>query len=98
MIMKTIAIALLLALTSCRDWRVQYEPANDAERSAAAEHVQKVMQYFPKSAGGDDQDYDDALRAAHREAAHLFCTPILCERDFSGMETGNRKPMPKHTP
>lgn len=91
-------ILLSFLFTSCgiieNEWRVYHEPANDAERAAASEHVQKVMQYFPKSAGGNDQDYDDALRVAHDEARHLFCTPVLVEIQSNGHPTGNRKPLP----
>lgn len=60
-------------------WTERRVPTTDAERQAVAEHVERILASTPKSLGGHDQDWDDAIAEAHRQARASLCRPTLWE-------------------
>lgn len=60
-------------------WRLRQVPTTDTERKAVAEHVEKIMAATPRSLGGNDQDWDDAIAAAQKSALETLCRPSLWE-------------------
>jgi hypothetical protein len=81
-------IGALLALSGCKGdtcWMLQREPTTDAERAAVAAHVEKLLAATPQSLAGDDQDWDDAIHAAHRQARESLCRPTLWQFENDGI-------------
>ena len=68
-----------------REWILRHEPTTDAERKAITEHVEKILSATPKTLSGHDQDWDDAILAAHREAENTLCRPTMWEYINGGM-------------
>lgn len=86
-----ITIASLL-LSGCNDkyWRLKYTPTTGDERKAVCEHAEKILAVTPRELAGHDQDWDDAIQAAHLTAREAICRPTLWE--FDGyLETGRWK-------
>ncbi len=82
-----VMLPALLFLTACSDtydWHLRRQPMTPEESVAAAQHVQAVLGNVPESLSGFDQDWDDAIAAAHREAKELFCRPTLWEWRSAG--------------
>jgi hypothetical protein len=79
------ALALCILAAVCvgcgASWTERREPTTDAERKAVAEHVQKILAVTPSTLGGHDQDWDDAIAEAHRQARATLCRPTLWEWD-----------------
>jgi len=71
-------------------WYLERNPVTDQERVQIAAHVQKVLAATPATLAGNDQDWDHAINAAHRQAAELFCRPRLWEY-VEGRKTGRSK-------
>ena len=97
--MKTILfLCLALAFAGCGPertwWVVDYVPMTEAERKAVADEQSRILSGTPHVLSGHDQDWDDAIKAAHEAAIHSCCEPRLFEvREYS-VKTGNWKPMP----
>lgn len=90
---KQAIIGLLASVIMCGcgvyepQWVLRHEPTTDAERKAVAEHVERILAATPKTLSGNDQDWDDAIRAAHANAKETLCRPTLWEwvpREFTG--------------
>jgi hypothetical protein len=82
--MKTLLIALLaFALVGCEDevsWHERTVPTTQAEHDAIAKHVETILSTnLPKELSGDDQDLEDVIEAAHREARNSLCRPTMWE-------------------
>ena len=77
----------LIAAAGCGEpqsrWYERHEPTTDAEREAVARHVEAMLSATPKVLSGHDQDWDDAIVAAHREAKETLCRPTLWERRYN---------------
>lgn len=69
--MKTIILLLAaLALSGCAKtiWIERREPTTEAERKAVAEQAALLLASTPRHISGDDQDWDDAIAEAYRQA------------------------------
>lgn len=84
-ILILIASSALLVGCGHREWILKHEPTTDAERKAVAEHVEKILSATPKTLSGHDQDWDDAIAMAHRQAVEYLCRPTLWEYFNGGM-------------
>lgn len=89
-ILVVIASALLVGCSreSRTEWILKQEPTTDAERKAVAEHVERILSATPKTLSGHDQDWDDAIEMAHRQAAKYLCKPTLWEWVNAGYGSG----------
>lgn len=83
--MKPIFLILIaMLLSGCgRSWVQRKEPTTAEERSAVSEQVAKIMAATPKALAGHDQDWDDAIEAAHRVACIELCRPTFWEWDIA---------------
>jgi len=79
--MKAILPLLAILLVGCErtTWVERHDPTTDVERKAVAEHAERILSATPKSLNGHDQDWDDAIAQAHRDAARYLCRPTLWE-------------------
>lgn len=93
--------ASLLLFAGCDDdkrwYAVRYVPTTEAERKAVAEQVAKIMSATPRSLSGNDQDWDDAIKAATHSAMTSLCRPTLWEYAKYGRETGNWRYLSENT-
>lgn len=84
--MKTSVITLLLAavllFAGCSNkirWIEERELVNDSARQAAAQHAEKILGATPTTLSGHDQDWDDAIAEAEKQARNLFARRMLRE-------------------
>ena len=88
--MKILILPIALLLCGCEpDWILRNEPTTDAERKAVVEHVERIIGATPKTLSGHDQDWDDAIAEAHRQARKSLCRPTMWE--YSQHYTGRWK-------
>lgn len=67
-------------LTGCEPrWIERYEPTTQAERVAVLAHAEKILAATPHTLSGHDQDWDDAITEAHRQARRVVCVPTYWE-------------------
>jgi hypothetical protein len=97
---KFIFVLVVLLCSGCgRQWVEHREPMNDDERTKIAAYVEKVMESTPKSLAGHDQDWDDAIKAAHYTATQIYCRPTFWEWDgWSQNYTGRWRYMEEPKP
>lgn len=83
---KLSALALVAGsafiLTGCGPqiwWQERHTPTTDAERKAVAEQEEKILAATPTTLAGHDQDWDDAIKAAHDAACKTQCRVTLWE-------------------
>lgn len=60
-------------------WVISREPMTAEERAAVAAMTERILSATPRQLAGHDQDWDDAVRAAHRAACETHCAPRLFE-------------------
>lgn len=95
--LPALALALCSALlfsgcehpkTEEKYWALRTVPTTDQERKSVSEQVAKIMEATPRSLAGDDQDWDDAIRAATASAQETLCQPTMWEHRGYGIWTG----------
>ena len=59
-------------------------PLSLEQQRLIADHVQKILAATPRSLAGDDQDWDDAIEQAHREARSLYSPLVQFEYHRDG--------------
>lgn len=82
MAMAVMAVGLLWLLwgiANAQTWRIHHEPMTAEERAAVAAMTERILSATPRQLAGHDQDWDDAVRAAHRAACETHCAPRLFE-------------------
>lgn len=82
----------VLALAGCADrsyWHERHEPTTDAERQAVTAHVEKLLAATPRTLSGNDQDWDDAIAEASRQARFTLCRPTFWEYRVEGFMGSN---------
>ncbi len=88
----SLAIGSAFLLTACGPektyWVVRTEPTTEAEHRAVAEQVAKIMAAAPRTLSGNDQDWDDAIKAATVSAKETICRPTIWEHHGYGVWTG----------
>lgn len=97
----TLLFMATMLLASCGGsstyWRDECIITTDAQRAAIKEHTERILNHTPASLAGHDQDWDDAIAAAHQQATMLYCTRFSVEYDCSGAgpcrKTGQYKEM-----
>ncbi len=94
-----IVLLLCLSIVLCgceeqRFWRIDQMPLTEAERKAVADQEARILAGTPHTLSGHDQDWDDAIAAAHKAAIESCCEPRLFEVLEYGIKTGNWKPLP----
>lgn len=75
--MKTVIILLLVTLFSgciprSVHWVQRREPITEADRKAVADQSARLLNHIPLALAGHDQDWDDAIRAAHDSAVVTY--------------------------
>jgi len=87
------SMALLsFLLIGCEsNWYIRNLPETDSERKCVERVQLKLISNTPKSLAGHDQDWDDAINAAHRVAVDTCCKPRLYEFASGGIMTGKFK-------
>lgn len=84
-------IVLSILLCSCTpQWIPDRRPETVEESKAVAELEIKLMEQVPHSLSGHDQDWDDAIDAAHKVAVDTICKERLYEYQ-GGNRTGRVK-------
>jgi hypothetical protein len=77
--MTAMAVCLLWGIAYAQTWRIHHEPLTAEERAAVAAMTERILSATPRQLAGHDQDWDDAVRAAHRAACETHCAPRLFE-------------------
>lgn len=72
-------------------WYPRNIPETEAERKCVAEIQEKLIKNTLRSIAGHDQDWDDALFAAHEVAKQTCCKARLYEFGINGAMTGRFK-------
>lgn len=85
--MKKLSLILVscVLLTGCGRrvvWNERYEPVSNEDRKQILDHAEKILAATPRSLAGDDQDWDDAIKEAHRQAKAIVCKPTFWEYDY----------------
>lgn len=80
--MKTIFKILLFlfmvfALAACSVEHLLYVPTTPEEREQVIMLEAQLLRDIPSVLSGHDQDWDDAIRAAHAVACKTICEPTL---------------------
>lgn len=78
----SIIILLTALLCGCGghyEWIEHRQPMTDEERCATAAHELAIIAHTPTTLSGNDQDWDDAIKAAHDVAQKTWCKPRLFE-------------------
>jgi hypothetical protein len=88
--MRFILVLSVLFLTGCADhapcWVVRRGvPTTEAERKAITEHVEKILAATPRALSGHDQDWDDAIKEAHKQARETLCRVTMWEIVYDGV-------------
>jgi len=92
--MKTTSKILLFLfvvfiLAACSVEHMLYVPTTPEERAQVAVMEAQLLRNIPGVLSGHDQDWDDAIRAAHDIACKTICEPTLWEYNgFKGHYTG----------
>lgn len=84
---SAVALFGLCFLCGCADsisWTQRVVPTTDEERQKVAEHAERVLAGTPRTLSGHDQDWDDAIAQAHRDAVAVFCRPTMWELRHKG--------------
>jgi len=75
---------------------VDYVPMTQQERENVERMTTCILNNTPQSMAGNDQDWDDAIRAAYKVACWTWCEPRLFEHRTCGGDyarpTGNWRP------
>jgi len=84
----------LFCIVGCNDpyWRFEQAPETPQERIAVAQleiDILKAVQL--NSLSGHDQDWDDAIKMAHKVAIKTICKKRLYEVNSTGAYTGRMK-------
>ena len=83
---------LSFILVGCgSNWYIRNLPETDAERKCVADVQLKLIKNTPRSIAGHDQDWDDAIKAAHEVANQTCCKSRLYEFASGGVMTGKFK-------
>lgn len=87
---KLLLIASLLVFSGCAKtlWVERCVPTTEAERKAITEHVEKILAATPRTLSGHDQDWDDAISEAHRQARQTVCPLTYWEYKANGFPEG----------
>ena len=75
-----LGLALLTGCARSPVWVERHIPTTDAERTAVAAMIEKVLAATPLTLSGRDQDWDDAIAEARRTAEETICRPTYWER------------------
>lgn len=81
-----ILLAVVLLFSGCAKkvrWIERREPVTDEQRRAIADHAARIIASTPHTLAGHDQDWDDAIKEAHRQATYIFCPLTLWEYEYS---------------
>jgi hypothetical protein len=81
-IVRGLAALLCVAILACKPdpyWRLRTVPTTEAERVKVAELETQILRSTPATLAGHDQDWDDAILAAHQTAVETVCAPTLWE-------------------
>lgn len=70
---------LMWNMANGQTWHLHHEPMTAEERAAVAAMTERILSTTPRQLSGHDQDWDDAVRAAHRAACETHCAPRLFE-------------------
>lgn len=85
-------MVLALFMAGCgNNWYAERKPETSEERAAVAQHEKILISNIPAQLSGHDQDWDDAIREAHRIAIETFCKTRLYEYTPGGYPTGRIK-------
>ncbi len=80
---KLIVLLSLLTLAGCDPnetyWANKTVCLTDAQREKAATLTSTFLAATPKSIGGDDQDWEDAINAAAYRAIDISCPEVSVE-------------------
>jgi uncharacterized lipoprotein YajG len=78
---KLFCIIALIMLTGCSNyWTLEYIPVTEEERQAVAKLELEILATVKvQSLAGHDQDWDDTIQMAHREACKTMVKPRLWE-------------------
>lgn len=93
-LMVLISIIVLITVgCGSTQWIPHQRPETPEERIAVAKHESLILSKIPQELSGHDQDWDDAIAAAHRIAVKTWCKTRLYEfqHGFSGRYTGRFK-------
>lgn len=59
-------------------------PLTTQQKQQVADHAAKILAATPRSLAGDDQDWDDAIQQAHREAKAIYSPLVQFEYHREG--------------
>jgi hypothetical protein len=73
---------LILLLCGCENtWHPKRQIETPEERRCVVEQEARIMSNVPKTLSGHDQDWDDAIKAAHNVAVESCCKTRQYEYD-----------------
>lgn len=75
---KILLFALLSLCAGCEEritWQSARKPITAEDRRAVADQEARLLSHIPTTLSGHDQDWDDAVTAAHT-AAMESCSPV----------------------
>jgi formate dehydrogenase assembly factor FdhD len=86
-------LVFCLFLAGCGTYNVtEHIPQTQEERDCVIKVEQELMSRVPKTLSGHDQDWDDAIKAAHNAALNTCVQPVLVEyKSFGNEPTGKIK-------
>ena len=97
--MKAITLLFIcLFFFGCADeWVPQKKVETPEERKCVISHETEILSHCPKSLNGHDQDWDDAIEAAHKIAIDACCQTRTYEfkKGFDGGYTGRMRDISK---
>lgn len=81
---KIVLIFSVLLLSGCERpprWEMHRECMTSEDKVKAAEMTKVFLASTPRSIGGEDQDWDDAINAAARRAEDIVCPMVMFEAE-----------------
>jgi hypothetical protein len=81
-------LVLIFAGCARTEWIERREPTTEAERKAVAEQAEKILAATPRVLSGRDQDWDDAIAEAYRQARQTSVRLTYWEWEGNGFPEG----------